>query len=75
MGVSLAISKDLGGVRWGVLEVSGVGSFWRRGHLLRAAFLSPRRSLGPAIVAGIMACESAVPLPCHSCHLADVAIN
>jgi hypothetical protein len=25
------------------------------------AFLSPRRSLGPAIITGIMACESAVP--------------
>jgi hypothetical protein len=25
--VSLAISKDLGGVRWGALEVSGVGLF------------------------------------------------
>jgi hypothetical protein len=63
VGVSLPISKDLGGVRWGVFEVSG-SVFWRRVHFLRA---SPRRlsyrpaALGPAIIAGIMACESAVP--------------
>jgi len=46
------------------------------------AFLSPRRSLGPAIIAGIMACESAVPfratraIPCHfatSIGIADFA--
>jgi hypothetical protein len=40
VGVSLAISKDLGGVRWGVFEVSG-SVFWRRVHFLRA---SPRMS-------------------------------
>ena len=69
----MAVSKDLGGVRWGVLEVSGVGLLASRASFAREpakAFLSPRRSLGPAIIAGIMACESAVPLP-----LADVAIN
>jgi hypothetical protein len=27
VGVSLAVSKDLSGVRWGALEVSGVGLF------------------------------------------------
>jgi hypothetical protein len=60
-------------VSGGVLEVSGVGFFGVAGIFaceLAKAFLSPRRSLGPAIIAGIMACESAVPLP-----LADVAIN
>ena len=74
MGVSLAISKDLGGVRWGVFEVSGSVFLASRAFFAREpakAFLSPRRSLGPAIIAGIMACESAVPLPCHSCHLCD----
>jgi hypothetical protein len=40
VGVSLAISKDLGGVRWGVFEVSE-SVFWRRVHFLRA---SPRMS-------------------------------
>jgi hypothetical protein len=37
---------------------------------LAKAFLSPRRSLGPAIIAGIMACESAVPFRAIPCHFA-----
>jgi hypothetical protein len=73
-GGVLGDSKDLGGVRWGVLEVSGVGSFWRRGHLLRA---SPRRlsyrRAGPLVPQSSPASWLANrPChPCHSCHLCD----
>jgi hypothetical protein len=35
VGVSLAISKDLGGVRWGVFEVSGVGLLASRAFFAR----------------------------------------
>jgi hypothetical protein len=62
--VSLAISKDLGRCRWSVLEVSGVGLLASRASFAREpakAFLSARRSLGPAIIVGVTASESAVP--------------
>jgi hypothetical protein len=73
VGVSLAISKDLGGVRWGVFEVSRVGLL-----ASRAFFALPRRSLGPAIIAGVTASESAVPIRATRatpCHCATTAIG
>ena len=70
-GHLLGDSKDLGGggslISGGRFFLASRASFARE---LAKAFLSPCRSLGPAIIAGIMACESAVPSP-----LADVAIN
>jgi hypothetical protein len=73
VGVSLAISKDLGGVGWGVLEVSGVGFFGV------ACIVCARAREGFPIAApvpwsrnhrGIMACESAVPFRATPCHCA-----
>jgi hypothetical protein len=61
----------------GVFEVSGSVFLASRASFAREpamAFLSARRSLGPAIIASIMACESAVPFSATR-PLADVAIN